>query len=117
MKLGMSKAEAKERVYEGSYTWDDMRRLLQITRPVLVGAPGERASRVNRGCSRAMAFNLYWKAIKEMSGRVRDSRGARELIAVNILRDFGDAKRTRKPRPPIDVAHEPLIDIANGGAK
>lgn len=112
MKRGMPKTEAKERIASGEFTWEDLRRLLEITHPTLKGEAGEARSRVNKTMSLAASFNVHWRALRGKSGEVY--RHHDQMIAVNLLRDFGDSKpevRLGKPLPK--PYHAKLIDIHN----
>jgi hypothetical protein len=105
--MGMSRSEAKERAKE--HDWTDLKRLLEITRPVLEGKEGKKPSRVNRSMSRATAWNIYWRIAKKMEGEPRNTGHA--LLARNILREFGDSKRTKRPHVVSSVYHEDLDPI------
>ncbi len=109
MKMGMSRTEAKARVADGEYTWDDLRRLLEITHPILEGEAGMVRSRVNAALSLAISFNIHWRASRGRTGPILSSGD--QLSAVNLIRDFGTSRgpRQRKTDPP--VHHQELINI------
>lgn len=109
----MSKAEARRRVEDGEFSWEDIGQLLRDTWGHLCGSRGRERSRVNSGCTNALAFNLYWKACLPFTGEISTRQGARHLIAVNVLRDFGQTNMVRRLKPPqAEPAHEELIDLS-----
>jgi hypothetical protein len=110
MKIGMSKSEARSRIEAGEYTWEDLRRLLEITHPILEGDTGKQASRVNKGMSLATAFNIHWRGLQGKTGSITTSGD--QLGARNLIRDFGDTRMVPRAKPEAPkVHHEELMDI------
>ena len=109
MKMGMSRTEAKARVAEGEYTWEDLRRRLEITHPTLEGDAGRMRSRVNKTLSLSISFNIHWRATRGRTGPITSTGD--QLSARNLLRDFGNSKATRQRKPDPPVHHQELINI------
>ena len=105
----MSKLEAKGRIERGEYTWDDLRKLMELTHPILTGEIGKTASRVNQGMSLATTFNIHWRGLKGKSGPLKFPGD--DLQARNIIRDFGESRIVPRKKPVVHVHHEELMEI------
>lgn len=105
--MGMSRPEARRRVSE--YDWDGIRQLMIDAHPRLAGEAGKVRSRLNRSMTMATAFNIMWRAVKHQTGPIKDGR---ELIAVNVLREFGIKEPGEVREADLSKPHhEELLEI------
>ena len=116
MKMGMSRKEAWDRVEDGEFTWEDLRQIMLVTHPALVGENGRAPSKVNRSMSLATAFNIHWRGLQGKSGDIWAGGDiwsyGNHAIATNLLRDFGFSNAPKKkPKVEVKVHQEDLIEL------
>lgn len=72
----------------------------------------EKRSRLNKGLSRGVVFNIFWKAYKNRSREIIVETD--DIVPVtNLLREFGDFWKGGKPEKqrlsrPLTFSHQPI---------
>jgi len=110
----MNKVTAKKIAKSGKVTYGQIRKMLK--RAYDAGAANDRRSCVNGGCSKATAYNIFWKgnANTEKYPDDRVISGLEYLGAYNALREFGDfwdgwiPETPKKKKMPDYIHQEPL---------
>lgn len=106
----MSRREARKRVEADEFSWADMKQIMTDVRAE-VELVQRNPSRINPGLSIATAYNIFKRSLDAVDGSGRPKRGGMEILAINILREFGMSNGClkRPKRRVIDVHQEPLI--------
>ncbi len=106
----MNRSQAKQMGDSGDFKKDDLLKILRTARTSIT--QWEITSKINPSFSRGTVFNIMWKGVSAM--KENSSCGLR-LIAINILREFGDIAGhkppRRKSRPSIPVYHQEPLDV------
>lgn len=111
----MNKRIARE-IVERGITVGDLRATLK--RAYEDGAANDKRSRLNKGCSKAVAFNIMVRGTKGEDSDKVPTHGIHTIGATNVLREFGkywggwtpELPKCRKQ--PRDYHHEEPIDIS-----
>lgn len=108
----MNKTQARK-VANSGITVGQIRAMLQ--KAYDAGAANDNQSSVNKGCTKAVVFNILWKGYKNNAA---DDviEGIEVLGATNAIREFGEfgewAAQPQRKRAPVGAPfHEEAIDI------
>ena len=104
----MKKSEARQLV-EAGITWGEIQQVLIDARNA--GQADERRSSLNKSMTKAVAFNIFWRAIKDKDPSKRVEGIGSGIAATNVLREFNKGSKGSSKKQLPKPYHEEPIDI------
>ena len=106
----MNRTQAKKMVDSEDFKKDDLLGILRTARTSITR--WNVVSKINPSLSRGTAFNIMWKGVSAMG---ENSSCGLRLVAINILREFGDVAGHKPPapklRPSIPMCHQEPLEL------